>query len=247
MNTSLETTYYKNAVGKSGPELKKTLHKIISKQTKLGYDDVWEALYDTDQDPNNKNNVILFYTGRSQSKLDHGTGNNQWNREHVWAKSHGDFGTRVGPGTDLHHLKPTDVSVNGDRSNLDFDNDDGHRNDPNGQPVGTTHNEAPDTFYDDNSWEPRDEIKGDVARIILYMDTRYEGGNGELDLEAVDGITNVRSKEPKHGMLSTLLEWNQLDPVDDFERRRNEVIYMKYQHNRNPFIDHPEWVDLIWN
>ncbi|WP_425436649.1 endonuclease [Paenibacillus donghaensis] len=67
------------------------------------------------------------------------------------------------------------------------------------------------------------------------------------DLQAVDKVTNTRLKKPEHGKLSTFLEWNELDPVDMFEKRRNEVIYQKYQHNRNPFIDHPEWVDLIWN
>ena len=77
---------------------------------------------DTDQDPNNSNNVILLYSGRSQSKTINGGGVDDWNREHVWAKSHGDFGTATGPGTDVHHLRPEDVTVNSTRGNKDFDN-----------------------------------------------------------------------------------------------------------------------------
>ena len=90
--------------------------------TTLTYDQVWTALKDTDQDPTNTNNVIEVYSGRSIAKSDNGGGVDQWNREHVWAKSHGDFGTVNGPGTDVHHLRPEDVTVNSTRGNLDFDN-----------------------------------------------------------------------------------------------------------------------------
>ncbi len=51
---------------------------------------------------------------------------------------------------------------------------------------------------------------------------------------------------PAHGKLSLLKEWNRIDPPDAFEQRRNQVIFDTYQHNRNPFVDHPEWVDAIW-
>jgi hypothetical protein len=75
------------------------------------------------------------------------------------------------------------------------------------------------------------------------MATRYEGESGEPDLELNDCVGN--GSEPYHGKLSVLLIWHKKDPVDDFERNRNEVIY-SYQNNRNPFIDYPEFVDLIW-
>ncbi|RRJ65646.1 ribonuclease [Paenibacillus oralis] len=234
LNTNLDQTYYKDAIGKTGTELKRELHQIISKQDKLSYGEIWKALGDTDQDPNHPDNVILLYEGRSVPKTKHEGSGGNWNREHVWAKSHGDFGTRVGPGTDLHNLKPEDKDVNSARGNLDFDIT---------EAANTKYLKAPDTYWDNDSWEPRDEVKGDIARIILYMDARYEG-NGEIDLDAVDQVTNRRA--PKHGKLSTLLKWHREDPVDDFEKRRNQVIYEKYQHNRNPFIDHPEWVDQIW-
>lgn len=228
-----DTTYYSPAIGKTGTVLKATLNDIIANHTKLSYDAVWEALRNTDEDPNNTNNVILLYTGRSQSKLTNGGDVNDWNREHVYAKSHGNFGTTAGAGTDLHHLRPTDVSVNSSRGNLDFD------------AGGTYHSEATLCKYDSDSWEPRDSVKGDVARMLFYMSVRYEGENGEVDLE-LNNLTN-NTTAPYMGKLSVLLQWNIQDPVDDFERTRNNVIYNNYQHNRNPFIDHPEWANSIWN
>ncbi|MDP9579082.1 endonuclease [Priestia megaterium] len=226
--------YYRTATEKTGNSLKTELHNIIDHHTELSYSAVWEALKKTDEDPANANNVILLYTGRSQAKGTNGGGVDDWNREHVWAKSHGDFGTAMGPGTDLHHLRPTDVSVNSTRGNLDFDNG------------GTEHSEALGNYFDSDSWEPRDEVKGDVARMLFYMAVRYEGDvSDEPDLELNNTVNNGTA--PYHGKLSVLLQWNAQDPVDDRERRRNDIIYSDYQHNRNPFIDHPEWVNEIWN
>ncbi|MEU4380778.1 endonuclease [Micromonospora echinofusca] len=227
-----DSTYYANAIGKSGTALRSSLHSIVKVQTKLSYDQVWEALRDTDQDPANSSNVILLYTGRSQSKTSNGGGVNDWNREHVWAKSHGDFGTATGPGTDVHHLRPTDVSVNSTRGNKDFDNG--------GSPV----TEAPGCYTDADSWEPRNAVKGDVARMIMYMAIRYEGTDGWPNLELNQSVNNGTA--PYHGKMSVLLQWNQADPPDAFEKRRNQRIYERWQGNRNPFVDHPEWAGAIW-
>lgn len=224
-------SYYEAAYGKTGADLKSALYNIIKVQEKLTYDQVWEALKETDEDPNNKDNVILLYTGRSQEKSTNGGNADDWNREHVWAKSHGDFGTSIGPGTDIHHLRPTDASVNSSRGNKDFDNG------------GSLHNECTECRYDGDSWEPPSRVKGDIARMLFYMAVRYEG-NGELDLELSDTVNT--SPAPLHGKLTTLLEWHKQDPVDEFEIRRNETIYQNWQKNRNPFIDHPEWAELIW-
>jgi endonuclease I len=228
-----DSTYYAPAIGKTGTLLKSTLNDIIDNHTQLSYDAVWDALRYTDEDPNNTNNVILLYTGRSQGKFTNGGLVDDWNREHVFAKSHGDFGTTAGPGTDLHHLRPTDVSVNSARGNLDFDMG------------GTYHSEATLCKYDSDSWEPRDAVKGDIARMLFYMAVRYEGEHAEVNLELNNLTSNTTA--PYMGKLSTLLLWNTQDPVDSFEKKRNDVIYNNYQHNRNPFIDHPEWVNLIWN
>jgi endonuclease I len=224
--------YYAAAAGKSGAALKSALHTIISSQTKLTYDQVWDALKDTDQDPANSSNVILLYSGRSQSKSTNGGGANDWNREHVWAKSHGDFGTVTGPGTDVHHLRPEDVSVNAARGNLDFDNG------------GTAVSECPGCTADSDSFDPRPAVRGDVARMILYMAVRYDGGDGFADLEPNNSVNN--GSAPYIGKLSVLKAWSAADPPDAFEKRRNQVIFDTWQHNRNPFIDHPEWVSSIW-
>ncbi|MFE2430160.1 endonuclease I family protein [Streptomyces sp. NPDC059373] len=230
--TSYDSTYYKNAVGKTGTSLKSSLHTIISSQTKISYDAVWNALKVTDQDPNNSNNVILLYSGTSRAKSLNGGDVGDWNREHVWAKSHGDFGTATGPGTDLHHLRPADVQVNSTRGDKDFD--DG----------GSAVSGATGSYTDSDSFEPRDADKGDVARMILYMAVRYDGGDGFADLEPNDKVSN--GSAPYIGKLSVLKQWNDEDPPSSFEENRNDVIYNTYQHNRNPFIDHPEWVDSIW-
>ncbi|MDL2076456.1 endonuclease [Streptomyces sp. GXMU-J15] len=229
--TAYDSTYYKNAIGKSGTSLKSALHTIIKSQTKLSYSAVWEALKVTDQDPNNSSNVKLLYSGISRSKSLNGGDVGDWNREHVWAQSHGGFGTSAGPGTDLHHLRPEDVQVNSTRGNKDFDNG------------GSSFTNSGGSLTDSNSFEPRDAVKGDVARMILYMAVRYEGEDGWPNLEPNDSING---SVPYHGRLSVLKQWNDEDPPDAFEERRNNVIYTNYQGNRNPFIDHPEWVEAIW-
>lgn len=225
--------YYASAVGLSGPALKTALHSIISKQTSsVSYSQVWDALRNTDEDPDDPAHVVELYTGRSVAKSRSGGGAGDWDREHVWAKSHGSFGTAAGPGTDLHHLRAEDVTVNSIRGNKDFDNG--------GSPVTG----APGNYTDNDSFEPRDAVKGDVARMILYMAVRYDGDDGFADLEPNDSVGN--GSAPAIGRISVLKKWNAQDPPDAFEQRRNEVIYKDYQHNRNPFVDHPEWVNAIW-
>ena len=242
--------YYDSAENLEGSELKSALHDIISDHVKYPYTststDVWDILKETDEDPNNSDNVILIYTGRSQAKTENSgesssTGSNRWNREHVWSKSHG-FPVEIDTAyTDIHHLRPADESVNSSRSNLDFDNG------------GEAHVEATECSYDSDSWEPRDAVKGDVARMMFYMVVRYDPGyhsdNSLYDLELVDyaGVDiGDPPGEPLFGKLSTLIQWHLQDPVDAFEQNRNEVVY-GYQGNRNPFIDHPLWVESIFS
>ncbi|GLW35320.1 endonuclease I family protein [Actinoplanes regularis] len=225
--------YYAGTSGKSGAALKKALHDIIAAHvTMLSYRQVWAALKEADRDPANPQNVITLYTGASMPWALHGGGGNEWNREHVWPKSHGDFGIAHGAGTDLHNLRPEKVSLSSGPSGKDFD--DG----------GTASRTAPGNHTDSDSWEPRDAVKGDVARTIFYMAVRYEGGDGGPDLEVDDAAS--RDNRPRIGRLSALLRWNAEDPPDHFEQNRNEVIFQHFQHNRNPFIDHPEWVDSIF-
>ncbi len=227
-----QTGYYNGVDGKDGEELKAALHDIIKGHTSYSYYSSKFVLALSDQDPDNPENVIQVYTGFSHDAGDYGNSGLQLNREHVWAKSHGNFTDWPPMYSDVHNLKPSAASVNADKSNLDFDNG------------GMQHPIATGCYYSDSTWEPRDEVKGDIARIIFYMATRYEGGSGEIDLEVVDH--NHSYPYAQHGKLSTLIEWNEMDPPDDFERNRNNVIE-SYQHNRNPFIDNPQWVEMIWD
>ncbi|GAA4950191.1 endonuclease [Actinoplanes utahensis] len=225
--------YYAAAAGKSGASLKAALHTIITTgDTAISYDAVWNALKVTDQDPANASNVILLYSGVSRAKTLNGGATGDWNREHVWPQSHGDFGTATGPGTDLHHLRPEDVTVNARRGNLDFD------------AGGSAVSGVSGNYADADSWEPRNAVKGDVARMILYMAVRYEGDDSFPDLEANN--TTGNGARPYVGKLSTLLAWHTQDPPDSFEKNRNQVIYSSYQRNRNPFIDHPEYAASIF-
>ncbi len=231
--------YYDDAEGLTGEDLKAALHEIIDDHVEFPYTsgstDTWDILKETDRDPENPDNVILLYTGWSvdaEQEYNNGSG---WSREHVWAKSHGDFGTSPGAGTDVHHLRPADISVNSARGNKDFDNGGSEYLDS-GVPTGC--------YSDSDSWEPRDEVKGDVARMIFYMAVRYEGDSGELDLELADYVNTAPN--PLHGKFSTLMEWHAIDPVSVFEENRNDIIYEDYQGNRNPFIDHPEYAQAIW-
>ena len=238
--------YYNSAEGQTGSELKNALHLIIDDHTEFSYTssstDVWDMLKETDKDPNNPNNVILLYSGVSVNAAQEYAGGSGWNREHVWAKSRGDFGNSIGPGTDAHHLRPCDVSSNSSRSNRACDNC------MSCSPVSDTWGNNTGSFINNSQYtfEPRDEVKGDVARMLFYMAVRYEGTNGEPDLELTEQILASNDQQPLHGVLSTLLEWNEIDPVDDFERNRNNVIYADFQGNRNPFIDHMELANFVF-
>lgn len=235
--------YYSSANGLTGTPLKDALNNIIDGHVEFSYSssgtDVWDILKETDKDTIDPNNVVLFYSGWTKNGAQEYNSGNGWNREHVWAKSHGNFGTALGPGTDVHALRPTDISVNGARGNRWFDYGSQQYIDGDG---------ATECYIDGAGtvWEPRDKVKGDVARMIFYMSTRYEGENGEVDLELVDYLPPTSTSDPIHAKLTTLLEWHLNDPVDDWERNRNDIIYYNYQENRNPFIDHPEYVDEIW-
>jgi endonuclease I len=230
--------YYASVDGLSGEALKAALQTLLEgDHIALSYREVWGALQYTDQDPDNAGNIILIYTGRSHDKNDRygqpGSSADSWNREHVWPKSMG-FRSRSFLGhNDIHHIRPSDGTVNESRGNLDFD--------AGGEPV----TEAPDTFGDGDSWEPRDGIKGDVARMIFYMDVRYDGNDGSMPDLSIVNDTRSSSGESVIGVLCTLYRWHRDDGVDAFEARRNDRI-QQWQGNRNPFIDHPQWVDEIY-
>ncbi len=240
--------YYDTATG-SGATLKSQLHEIIDDHTELSYTPgCWEALRRTDQHPTNPDAVIGLYSRNEILKVDqdNGSGNQDaWNREHVWAKSHGNFGTTAGPGTDIHALRAADRSVNTERSAKDFDNG--------GLPLSGADSQAdcPSCLETSTTFEPPNEVKGAVARMILYMDVRYNGDSNSngVTLTAVGysgtPFGSSTSGNGELGNLVTLLEWHNAYPVNDEELRRNNIIH-SIQGNRNPFIDHPEWVSQIF-
>ncbi|HAN00644.1 MAG TPA: hypothetical protein DCQ26_18780 [Marinilabiliales bacterium] len=211
----IPTDYYKGTEGLTGTELETFLRNVINEGFQgISYGDARYILDETDADPNIEGNVVLVYLGISVSGVwDSGI---TWNREHVWPQSllNTDVSnSTIGVGSDLHNLKPADPAENSSRSNDYFDVE-----------------QTADTYV------PRDEVKGDIARILFYMTVMYDY------LELVNSAPLVYEM----AKLDVLLSWHKADPVDDFERNRNEVIY-SYQKNRNPFIDHPEFVAQVWN
>ena len=251
--------YYDSINSLTGDELKTALNLIISGHTEYPYTDddtdVWNILRDADEDPDNSDNVLGFYTGLSIQKDCQDTtyppdfcameayGETktvEWNREHIWSKSRGDFSdpSDLGAYTDTHHLVAAERVMNSTKNNRFFE--DCHDGDDTNIVDRSYGN------YTCNTWEfePRDEVKGDVARMIFYMAVRYE--NSELDLEVVNDPDEDKSlKLPVYGDIDDLLRWNTEDPVSEKEILRNQIIY-GFQNNRNPFIDKPELVELIW-
>ena len=237
--TAPPNTYYNSAIGLSGAPLKIALHDIIKNHTVLPYTDnstdTWDALHEVDRDPANANNIILIYSGLSQpiSEQDTGSGTTAWNREHLWPQSLGVDNNRGM--TDIFNLRPCNKTANGVRGNKPFDVSTGSI---------STNSFAPGSSYDSDSWEPRDGDKGNIARSLMYMDVRYDGTDSDVgDLTLVDSTSPSGNQM---GKLSTLLTWHRQFAVTDSERLRNHKIYTTFQHNRNPFIDHPEWVDVIF-
>lgn len=214
---------------KTDDAFRRELSAIISKGYKQhSYSANNTVLKYTDPDPKHPGNIICFYTGESMSS--------GWNKEHVWAKSHGfpESGySSSEPYSDAHHLRPTETKINSSRGNSDFGEVTGGKSDSYGNK------------WTGSMFEPRDEVKGDVARIMFYMATRY--GYGQFALKLVEQAnTSGSSLNGRFGGLNTLLKWHYEDPVSKEEIYRNNVIYDNYQHNRNPYIDHPEWVDLAY-
>lgn len=211
----IDMLYYQNASGLMGETLLLSLRTIINTgfQGRIYYE-ANAQLAVSDRDPSNHSNVMLVYSGLSVSGVwDAGL---TWNKEHVWPQSLLGASAEnpvINIASDIHNLKPANPTWNSSRGNKYYANS-----------TTTT------------TFAPRDEVKGDVARILFYMVTMYS------QLTLVDQYPN----DLQMGLLSVLLQWNELDPVDDFERFRNNEIYA-YQNNRNPFIDYPEFVALIWD
>ena len=263
--------YYDRADTSSPESLRVTLHEIIDDHTRYPYTssavDTWDILEIADEDVENPGNVVTVY--HNASYLKQGGGNTMYNREHSWPKSYGfpNDGLSNYPYTDVHHLFLADSAYNTSRSNKPFDfcatscaeksteSNNGRGGLGGGYPGDSNWTAGRLTK---GSWEVWVGRRGDVARALMYMDIRYEGGIhgstgfAEPDLILTDdraliAASNTKSNEliGYMGLLSVLLEWHLQDPVDVIEMQRNEAA-AAFQGNRNPFVDHPEWVEVIY-
>ena len=242
--------YYDNATGKTGEELRSALHDIIQGHTSISYNQIWTSFWSTD---NKGNNVVWdMYSdvpgGTPSYTYNYYNNNHQcgeydsegdcYNREHSWPQSW--FSNASTPTTDMHHIFPTDGFVNAQHSNYPF----GEVKNPewtstNGSKLGPCKSSL---GYTGKVFEPIDEYKGDFARAIMYMSVRYYG---EDDSWGSSGMTDKADIEP--WAIDMLLNWSDNDPVSQKEINRNNVIYNDIQHNRNPFVDHPEYAHMIWD
>ena len=228
--------YYESCRGKKGAELKKALHDIIDNHTEYTYNStINEYMKVMDEDINDTSKMHFIYTGITSKST-------AFNKEHVWAKSHGGFDTKKPAGSDLHNLRPCNSNLNSIRGSLDFDMG------------GTLLSQYNGNNKKGSTFEPSDFSKGDVARTIFYMAVRYEGdGEPQLEVESPSDKTRFydysSGASGVHGNFDALYDWatSRIDPVDDQEVKRNNIIYSKYQHNRNPFIDHPEFIIMIYD
>ncbi len=246
--------YYSTVDATSSATLRATVHAVIKAgHVKVPYTaastDTWNVLELADEDPLNSGRIIDVY--KNTSYIKYGAGNSEYDREHTWPKSFGfpDDGSSVLPYSDCHMLFLSNSSYNSSRSNNVYDTcttitQSYATANYNGE-VGVNYRMS---ATPEGRWETWTGRRGDVARALLYFDVRYEGEGSEPDLILTDDInlivgsnTGVNMDVAYMGILTTLLQWHAQDPVSDRERNRNDVVYT-YQGNRNPFIDHPEWV-----
>ena len=232
--------YYASLEGKSGAVLKQAIQDIIANPAvvrKYTYGDTYDILKDCDQSPNNSSQVWLMYVEQPRSKLDLQTGTSGalgfWNREHIFAQSRGGFtdGTSSTPGgiNNWSSTSANDIMAGHSDAHHIRAEDSPENSIRSNRNYGVDYNGPAGNL---GSW------RGDVARSLFYMAVRYNGLN----------VVNGNPPENPDGFigdLATLLQWNTLDPSDDFEMNRNNVIYT-WQKNRNPFIDYPSLASYIW-
>jgi endonuclease I len=242
--------YYNNAGGLSGATLKTALYNIIKTHTTRTYDNLWTDFQTTDVKPTGKvwdmysNCTFTFVTDQ-----DNGSGGTaecqKYNREHSFPNSW--FGGESYPMySDLFHLIPTDKFVNNARSSYAYGEvTTASQTFINGGKLG---NNSYGGVYTGIVYEPVDEYKGDLARNYFYMVTCYQnlvagwesnntGGDAMLDGTAYPCFETWA--------INMLLAWNTADPVSQKEIERNNAVY-GIQGNRNPYIDHPEYVSYVW-
>jgi len=242
---TMEGTYF-SAINPANSTLITDLqNRVRSPYTKVSYglyDETMVTEFASREAPGGQRSLTCSYSGQTQNY----TGTFAWtpntifSREHTWCVSWmpSGGGTSLNEYADQHHLFPVNQNnANAVRSNH-----------PLGEVVTPISTYLQGTYgYDangNNVYEPREIHKGDAARSLLYMSLRYNGVSGfnwtfnNLNNVILPGL----SEDPQD--LATLLTWHATDAPDSYEIARNDYIQSK-QLNRNPFIDHPDWVNYI--
>ena len=237
--------YYNGTEGLTENALKTALHNIIKNDNHTSYSGLWNAYQQTDKKPNGKVWDIYsdvpngtppyeFTFGTDQCGSYNGEGD-CYNREHLWAQSwtNNDSDEK----TDLHHVYPTDGWVNNKRGNYAFGEvSNAAWTSQNGGKLGANTVSG----YNGTVFEPIDEYKGDIARAMMYVSVRYYQEDSSWSTSDMSNKSVI-----KDWAMTMLLRWHREDPVDEKERNRNNKVY-NIQGNRNPFVDYPDFAELIW-
>ncbi|MGL6128676.1 endonuclease [Chryseobacterium artocarpi] len=252
-NAQAPAGYYNAANGLSGAALKTALSSIISSgHQDKGYNGLWTAYKttDIDKDYENDGSILDIYSEKpvgadpykympgSNQCGTYSTEGNCYNREHIVPQSL--FNQSSPMVSDVHFIRATDGKVNGMRSNYPFGKvGSATFTSKNGSKLGNSSSSG----YSGTVFEPIDEFKGDVARMIFYFVTRYQSKLSSFSSGNMLGSSTFPGLQTWE--LNVLLSWHNQDPVSQAEIKRNNASYT-YQGNRNPFIDNPNYVNLIW-
>ena len=231
-------TYYKRIDGKQQSNLKAELNVIISNHKTISYNGLWEAYAVTDV-VGTTSRIFDYYSDNEHYVSDGSAQSTGLNREHVCPQSWWGGGTSISVGSDLFQVLPSDSEANGAKSNY-----------PVGKVTGaiTYSNNRIKVGKDANGktvFEPCDEYKGDFARIYFYVATCYPNVNWQTPNGAECAFNQEAYPTIKSEYTNLLLQWNEDDPVSDWEKTRQERVF-GYQGNRNPFVDYPDLANFIW-
>lgn len=252
--TSAGTDYYSPITATDSAGLSAQLQDLMFATHKkyTSYNDCKNPTYYYAMEPGSNSSSIMEFYSQSDIGKSWGAGaTGTWNREHVWCQSlsGGLYGTS-GAGSDLHHLRPVESTLNSTRNNSPYG-------------VIATHNSTTEKYPKINSttysthlggwktgdvFEPIDSVKGDVARIVMYLYTHYStssGGSTSSNYKGNLQLTSIMAPSTVAEAKQLLLTWHNADPVDDGEMVRNNYA-ASIQGNRNPYIDHPEYADIVF-
>ena len=261
--------YYDGTSGVTGYELKSKLHDIVSTKTiTWHYGDLPNFYGQTDLDQyydydssnttylldiysNNPTGTTAYHYTKENLISSAGAEGLGYNREHMMPQS--SFNSNYPMYSDLFFVIPTDARINQLRSNYPYGiaGTTNYYTFTNGSKISK--NGTPNSGYTGRVYEPHPEFKGDIARSLLYYVVRYEGKlnsfnfyNGSSPANDTSPLDGTEEKAYEDWFLALLLQWHNNDPVSQKESDRNNIVY-GIQKNRNPFIDHPEWVNAIWS